>query len=131
MELTNTFYTKLNNQHQHFFLFIDTAKAFDSLDHDFLFATLEKVGMPTWVTNIIKGLMSNVRVRPLLRGRIRTTIPICRGFKQGCPLSPLLFVIAYDPFLTKAGCLPGATVWSYADDAVLAHGRNRSLHRNY
>ena len=121
IELTDTFYNKLNNQQQHFFLFIDTAKAFDSLDHDFLFAVLDKIGMPTWVTNIIKGLMSDVRVRPLLKGRIRTTIPICRGVKQGCPLSPLLFVIAYDPFLTKAGSLPGATVWSYADDAVLAH----------
>ena len=77
--------------------------------------------MPPWVTNIIKGLMSNVRVCPLLKGRIRTTIPINRGVKQGCPLSPLLFVIAYDPFLTKTGSLPGATVWSYADDAVLAH----------
>ena len=121
IELTDSFYNNLSKQRQHFFLFIDTAKAFDSLDHDFLFAVLEKIGMPPWVTNIVKGLMTDVRVRPLLKGRIRTTIPICRGVKQGCPLSPLLFVIAYDPFLAKAGSLPGAIVWSYADDAVLAH----------
>ena len=120
-ELTDMFYNNLNKHKQHYFLFIDTAKAFDSLDHDYLFAVLEKIGMPSWVTNIIRGLMTDVRVCPLLKGRIRITIPINRGVKQGCPLSPLLFVIAYDPFLSKAGSLPGATVWSYADDAVLAH----------
>ena len=121
IELTDTFYNKLNKQKQHYFLFIDTAKAFDSLDHDFLFAVLETIGLSSWVINIIRGLMTDVRVRPLLSGRIRTTIPINRGVKQGCPLSPLLFVIAYDPFLTRTGSLPGALVWSYADDAVLAH----------
>ena len=120
-EITDTFYNKLNKQQQHYFLFIDTAKAFDSLDHAYLFAVLHKIGMPSWVINVIKGLMTNVRVRPLLKGRIRTTIPVNRGVKQGCPLSPLLFVIAYDPFLCKAGSLPGSVVWSYADDAVLSH----------
>jgi ribonuclease HI len=127
-EMTGSFYDKLNKQQQHYFLFIDTAKAFDSLDHAYLFAVLDKIGMPSWVVNIIRGLMTNVRVRPVLKGRIRITIPILRGVKQGCPLSPLLFIIAYDPFLTKVGAFPGATTWSFADDAVLSHDSLDGIH---
>ena len=62
------YYNKLNAQTQHYVLFIDTAKAFDSLDHNYFFAVLDKIGMPTWVINIVKGLMHNARVRPILKG---------------------------------------------------------------
>ena len=121
LELTNSFYRKLNAQQQHYYLFIDTAKAFDSLDHKYLFSVLDRIGMPSWVINIVRGLMTDVRVRPKLPGRIRTTIPIKRGVKQGCPLSPLLFILAYDPLLDSISQQPGAIVWSFADDAVMAH----------
>ena len=120
-ELTDLYYTNLNKQEQHYLLFIDTAKAFDSIDHDYLFAVLGKIGMPDWVINVIRGLMTNVRVRPKLPGRIRIIIYIRRGVKQGCPLSPLLFILAYDPVLDIIGKIPGSIVWSFADDAVIAH----------
>ena len=120
-ELTNLFYNSLNNQKQHYLLFIDTAKAFDSIDHDYLFAVLEKIGMPCWVINVVRGLMTNARVRPHLKGRIRLTIPISRGVKQGCPLSPILFILAYNPLLHNLGQIPGTDTWAFADDAVIAH----------
>ena len=120
-EITNKFYDNLNNQTPHFFLFIDTAKAFDSVDHDYLFAVINKIGMPMWVTRIIRGLMTNVAVRPSLKGKIRTKIPIKRGVKQGCPLSPLLFLIAYDPLLRNIQNIPKAIPWSFADDAAIGH----------
>ena len=120
-EITNKFYDKLNSQDPHFFLFIDTAKAFDSVDHDYLFAVLNKINMPVWVANIVKGLMTNVSVRPALRGKTKTFIPIRRGVKQGCPLSPLLFLLAYDPLLHRINNIENAIPWSFADDAAIGH----------
>ena len=120
-EITNTFYDHLNKQNLHFFLFIDTAKAFDSVDHDYLFSVLAKSGMPEWVINSVRGLMANTSVRPSLKGRVRTMIPIHRGVKQGCPLSPLLFLLAYDPLLHNINTIPDAIPWSFADDAAIGH----------
>ena len=59
LELTNSFYKKLNAQQQHYYLFIDTAKAFDSLDHKYLFSVLDHIGLPSWVINVVRGLMTN------------------------------------------------------------------------
>ena len=68
-------------------------KAFDSIDHDFIFKVLEKIGMPHWVINTIKGLMHDIRVFTTLKNPEKKAIFIKRGVKQGCPLSPYLFTI--------------------------------------
>ena len=119
--ITKKFYSSLLAQEPNHFLFIDSAKAFDSIDHPFLFDVLTKIGMPAWVLNLVKGLMHEVQVRPRLGGRSKTSIDIHRGVKQGCPLSPLLFILAYDPLLTRLAAIPGADVFAFADDAVISH----------
>ena len=119
--ITDSFYNSLLEQKQKFFLFIDTAKAFDSIDHTFLFDVLRKVGMPEWVLNLVQGLMHEVQVRPRLGGRSKTSIDILRGVKQGCPLSPLLFILAYDPLLTRLASMTNTDAYAFADDAVISN----------
>ena len=56
---------------------------FDSIDHDFILAVLEQIDMPAWIMNVVGALLTDVSVRLAI-------------WKQGCPLSPLLFVLCYD-----------------------------------
>ena len=119
--LTDLFYSKLNSQKQHYFLFVDTKKAFDSLDHPYMFAVLRHIGMPDWVINVIQALMTDVKVNIILGGAAWGRITILRGVKQGCPLSPILFVLTYDPLLHRLSLHAGTKVWAFADDTAVGH----------
>ena len=99
IELSELFYANLQHRQQIHILQIDTRKAFDSLDHSFIHLCLEKVGFPVWLLNIVHLLLTDVFVIPVVSAHTAVLIPIRRGVKQGCPLSPLLFVLAYDPLL--------------------------------
>ena len=127
-ELNELFYKALEvNDSELFVLFVDTQKAFDSVDHDFLNAVLGKIGFPTWIINIVKGLLSRVSVTPVFGGRTSVWIDILRGVKQGCPLSPLLFAICYDPLLSRLAEIKGLKVFGFADDVALAAASFREL----
>ena len=92
-DLTASFYGAAERGDQRYVLFLDTKKAFDSVDHRFVHAMLKKIGLPGWMRNTIHGLMSNVKVRPVFASKAEHDISILRGVKQGCPLSPLLFAM--------------------------------------
>ena len=42
IDITSSYYTALDARRQHYLLFLDTRKAFDSLDHSFILAVLAK-----------------------------------------------------------------------------------------
>ena len=111
-----------------YLLFLDTAKAFDSIKHDFIFASLRRLHMPDWVIHLVRGLLHEVSVAPFFGGALSVWISIRRGVKQGCPLSPLLFLICYDPLLCSLSQLPGIRSFAFADDLAVGARLFGSLH---
>jgi len=75
------------------FLFLDFKKAFDCVSHDAMNITLKHLGFPPKLCDLIKNLYSTSSTRLVVNDELTDTIPISRGTRQGCPLSPLIYAI--------------------------------------
>ena len=74
-------------------LFIDYEKAFDSLDWSFIKNTLSYFNFGNMLIQWVSVLYSNVSSCVTNNGFISKFFNVSRGVRQGCPLSPYLFII--------------------------------------
>ena len=68
--------------------FIDFKKAYDMVPHEALFAKLEAAGFDGNFMSFLKTLYRSSFMTP--RGT-NQSVPVMRGLRQGCPMSPSLF----------------------------------------
>lgn len=76
---------------------MDVIKAFDRINWAYLLALLDKSGMSGTLSKFVKASFAEAGSAVLLNGRLTKRIPLSRSVRQGCPLSPLLFILAFDP----------------------------------
>ncbi len=76
---------------------LDAEKAFDRVNHTFLFSTLQKFGFGESFAHWIKTLYSSPMATVITNGKISKPFPLHRGTRQGCPVSPSLFAIFIEP----------------------------------
>ena len=74
-------------------LSLDWSKAYDRVDHNFLYRALRKLGFNDRFIDIIKIFTSNLESTVQLNGNLIETFSIGRGIRQGCPLSMMLYVL--------------------------------------
>jgi exonuclease III len=80
--------------------FLDFSKAYDTISRPFMFAVLETLGLGAggflrWV----KVLLSDTRACCMLNGFRSSTVLFEAGVRQGCPLSPLLYLCVGEAML--------------------------------
>ena len=84
----------------------DQAKAFDRVSHDYMFAVLRAFGFGdgavAWVRLLYTEIFSSVYVN----GHISGTFPVTRSVRQGCGLSPLLYVLCAEPLARRLRLSP-------------------------
>jgi hypothetical protein len=89
----------ITNKKRIYIAAIDCKDAFGSVTHNILKQNLKKVRFPMNLVNVIMDSYKDTFVRIWNQGEASNPIPIRKGAKQGCPLSPLLFNICIDPII--------------------------------
>jgi hypothetical protein len=73
---------------------IDFEKAFDTISWDFLTKALEKLNYPKRFIFWIQSLYKNIETCVMNNGHTTKFFKPERGVRQGCPISPYLFIIS-------------------------------------
>jgi len=108
-------------------MFLDFAKAFDSVGRTYLLNVLHQISVPEHYCFLIEGLFWNVTAIPILWESSPVRIPMQDGLKQGCPLSPLFFLLAIDPLLHQLEKLKNIKARCFADDLAIHFTRWRDI----
>ena len=119
-------------------LFIDFEKAFNSLEWPFIHDTLRSYGFGASLIKWVKTLYSHTESCILNNGWASNFFEIQRGVRQGCPLSPYLFILSAEVLATairKNTNIKGISIndveiklSQYADDTTLIlDGSDESL----
>ena len=114
--------------------FIDFEKAFDSIHHPSLWKILEAYGFPPKVINILRDMYANNQCCVRHDGQQSEWFHVKTGVRQGCVISPILFLVVIDWVMKRATeDKPRGIVWGltarledsdFADDiALLSHAQ--------
>ena len=116
--------------------FIDFEKAFDSLDRNTLWQLMAHYGIPEKYIALIRNTYEGMACQVIHRGDLTEKFNVQTGVRQGCLLSPFLFLLAVDWIMkeTTKGRRNGIQ-WTlleqledldFADDlAVLSHSQDQ------
>ena len=85
------------------FCFIDYAKAFDCVDHNKLWKILKEMGIPDYLTCLLRNLYAGQEATVRTGHGTTDWFQIGKGVCQGCILSPCLFNLYAEYIMRNAG----------------------------
>ncbi|KAJ4929012.1 hypothetical protein JOQ06_004633 [Pogonophryne albipinna] len=108
---------------------LDQEKAFDRVEHSFLWKVMEKFGFSAGFIAKIKVLYNKIESVLKFNGGLCAPFRVCRGVRQGCALSGMLYALSLEPLLNKIrsklqglflpGFGGGMFLSAYADDIIV------------
>ena len=117
--------------------FIDFQKAFDSLHRDTLWNILQSYGVPGKLIALIKLFYHHFECSVVVDGNLSEWFPVESGVRQGCIISPILFLVAIDWIMRKTTSdKPRGIQWTllshlesldFADDLAVLSTTHRHL----
>ena len=119
--------------------FLDWEEAFDRIDQDKFIEALERMDIPEMFIKAIESLYNNPTFQVNINGNKSDWKKQGAAIRQGCPLSPYLFVIlmtvmirdVHDNLNSKRGTLEHINFNElvYADDTVLITNNTNAMNR--
>jgi hypothetical protein len=82
-------------------VFIDLEKAYDLVDRDKVWAALTRMGVGNDLLDALKSFYRVNKVAVRLNNQLSDHFYVRRGLRQGCPLSPLLFIATFNAICEK------------------------------
>lgn len=114
---------------------LDLEKAYDQLEWNFVLDSLNCLGIPQNLQNLIFHCISSTSMRINWNGSSSSPFSCSRGLRQGDPISPYLFVLCLErlghsiqdavnagswiPFSFGRGHCPKLSYMCFADDLIL------------
>ena len=86
-----------------YFCFIDYAKAFDCVDHNELWKILQEMGIPDYLTCLLRNLYAGQEATVRTGHGTTDWFQIGKGVRQGYILSPCLFNLYAEYIIRNAG----------------------------
>ncbi|KAL7824332.1 hypothetical protein AOLI_G00329740 [Acnodon oligacanthus] len=83
------------------FISLDQEKAFDRVEHQYLWYTLEAFGFSPYFITMVRVLFQDVESVLKINGGLSAPFRAERGIRQGCALSGMLYCLAIEPLLNR------------------------------
>ena len=83
-------------------IFVDFQKAFDSVDRGVIWKLMEYYGLPPKYIEVIKQLYQDATCQVIHEGKLTDPFQVQTGVRQGCLLSPTIFLMVIDWIMRQA-----------------------------
>ncbi|KAK0136738.1 LINE-1 reverse transcriptase [Merluccius polli] len=114
--------------------FVDLEKAFDRVPRGVLWGVLREYGVSDPLIRAVRSLYDRCQSLVRIAGYKSDLFPVRVGLRQGCPLSPILFIIFMDRISRHSQGVEGVRFGDlrigsllFADDVVLMASSDRDL----
>ena len=114
--------------------FVDLEKAFDRVPRGVLWGVLREYGVSDPLIRAVRSLYDRCQSLVRIAGNKSDLFPVRVGLRQGCPLSPILFIIFMDRISRHSQGVEGVRFGDlrirsllFADDVVLLASSDRDL----